>query len=73
MLLHVESPGIDDDFFSLGGNSMVAAQVVAQIRNTFGIELSLHALSEAPTIADLAGRVKSGVATNHLKTPSRGT
>lgn len=46
--------GIHDDFFELGGNSLLAAQVVSTISNRFNIKLALHSLFEYPTIAKLA-------------------
>jgi hypothetical protein len=38
----------------LGGDSLLATQIIAQIINTFRVELSLRSLFEASTIADMA-------------------
>lgn len=56
-VLSVSSPGIEDSFFEMGGNSLLATQVLARIRNRFGVELPLSSLFEKPTIAGLAERL----------------
>jgi len=41
----------------LGGNSFLGIQVIARVREKFGVEVPLHTLFEAPTIADLSAEV----------------
>src|SRR6202158_4561706 len=53
-LLKVERIGIHDDFFDLGGHSLMAIKAVSKIRDVFGVELPLATLLEAPTIAELS-------------------
>ena len=46
--------GIHDDFFELGGDSLLAVQVVSRLRQAFEVEVPVAALFESPTIAQLA-------------------
>ncbi|MCP4662587.1 MAG: non-ribosomal peptide synthetase, partial [bacterium] len=57
-VLGVERIGIHDDFFQLGGHSLLATRVLSRVRRTFGSELALTALFDAPRIADLAARLE---------------
>lgn len=52
--LGIEPIGIHDDFFELGGDSLLAVQIVSKLRKTLDVELSPHSLLNAPTIAGLA-------------------
>ena len=53
-LLGIESIGIYDDFFDLGGNSLMGTQLISQLRETFQVELPLRSLFEDPTIAGVS-------------------
>jgi hypothetical protein len=50
--------GIQENFFELGGHSMHATQILARLHTTLGIELTLTALFDDPTIAQLAARIE---------------
>ena len=53
-LLKVEKVGIHESFFDLGGHSILAARLMAQIRSSFGVQLPFHNIFRAPTISTLA-------------------
>ena len=46
--------GIDDNFLDIGGDSLLAMQVVSQVIKHFQLELQLQSLFRAPTVAELA-------------------
>ncbi|HSK79062.1 MAG TPA: beta-ketoacyl synthase N-terminal-like domain-containing protein, partial [Thermoanaerobaculia bacterium] len=59
VLLGVEQVGVHDSFFDLGGDSLLATQVVTRVRERFGAEITLPALFEAPTPAGLVGLIEA--------------
>ncbi|WP_204014595.1 non-ribosomal peptide synthetase, partial [Virgisporangium aurantiacum] len=56
-LLGVDRVGAGDNFFDLGGHSILATQVVSRVRTTFEVELPLAALFETPVLNELAGTI----------------
>jgi amino acid adenylation domain-containing protein len=46
--------GLHDDFFTMGGHSLLAAQMTARLNKSYGTRLSMRHIFEAPTVAKLA-------------------
>ncbi|MGZ3460195.1 MAG: condensation domain-containing protein, partial [Archangium sp.] len=57
-LIGNERLGPHDDFHALGGDSLLASQVISRVRQHFSVDVSVKALFEAPTVAGLAERVR---------------
>ncbi|MEL6879049.1 MAG: amino acid adenylation domain-containing protein [Cyanobacteria bacterium J06607_10] len=58
-LLAAEKIGIHDNFFEVGGNSLIAMQLLSQLQNTFGVELTIAQLFGSLTPAKQAQLVKA--------------
>ncbi|WP_028477002.1 non-ribosomal peptide synthetase [Nocardia sp. CNY236] len=67
-LLDATEVGLDDDFFALGGNSLLATKVIARINTALDAHLTVRELFEAPMVEALAALVVPG-AGGHSKRP----
>jgi amino acid adenylation domain-containing protein len=53
-VLSMEKISLDDDFFALGGHSLMATRVISQVRSALGVELSLRTIFAAPTVGEMS-------------------
>ena len=72
-VLGAEAVGAGDDFFELGGNSLIATKLIARVNAAEAIDFGVRTLFEAPTIESLALHVRdaksSGVDSSRSKRP----
>ena len=66
-VLDADRIGADDDFFTLGGNSLLATQVAARLEAALGVVVPVHTVFEAPTVAHLADAI--GQLSEHVRLP----
>ncbi|MGA5562208.1 non-ribosomal peptide synthetase [Streptomyces platensis] len=52
--------GLDDNFFDLGGNSLLAMTVIGRVRSVLGCELRVRAFFESQSIGDIAAQLGAG-------------
>jgi amino acid adenylation domain-containing protein len=57
-LLELDQVSVHDNFFFLGGHSLLGTQLIAQIRCNFGVEVALRTLFDTPTIAELSSEIE---------------
>jgi amino acid adenylation domain-containing protein len=61
-VLKLRRVGRDESFFQLGGHSLLVMQVLARMRQTFQVELSVAQFFDTPTVAGLAAALKPDTA-----------
>jgi amino acid adenylation domain-containing protein len=60
-VLGLEKIGVDEDFFLLGGQSLLATLVISRVRRSLKVDVPLRSLFEAPTVASLVEKIRSAV------------
>ena len=70
-ILAVDSVGVNDDFFALGGHSLLIPRVTARLKDLFGVELPLRALFEHSEVGELAQKIASFRSPNQAVTEVR--
>ncbi|MFI1947412.1 amino acid adenylation domain-containing protein [Streptomyces virginiae] len=68
-VLSVDRVGLDDDFFDLGGHSMLATQVVARSKEQFGVAMTLRIFFDLPTVRELAAALEELLAAQSTNNP----
>jgi amino acid adenylation domain-containing protein len=58
-LLRLERVGANDNFFLLGGHSLLGTQLLTRISETFGVELSLLTIFDHPTLAGMSAEIEN--------------
>jgi len=57
-LLHVQQVGVNDNFFLLGGHSLLGTQLITRIKQAFGVDLSLLSLFDHPTLMEMSQEIE---------------
>jgi amino acid adenylation domain-containing protein len=57
-LLHIERIGANDNFFMLGGHSLLGTQLIARVNEAFGVDLPLLQIFDHPTLAEMSDAIE---------------
>ncbi len=69
-ILGLKQIGIHDDFFKLGGHSLLGTRIISRLQEAFKVSLPIRSLFEAPTVAEMAELIETiHWTTQELKTP----
>jgi amino acid adenylation domain-containing protein len=65
-LLGIEKVGVNDNFFFLGGHSLLGTQLIARARDSFSVELPLRTVFDRPTAAELSAEIERMLRTDRV-------
>ena len=65
-LLGIEKVGVNDNFFFLGGHSLLGTQLIARARDSFSVELPLRTVFDRPTAAELSAEIERMLHTDRI-------
>jgi NADP-dependent 3-hydroxy acid dehydrogenase YdfG len=68
-LLGIQPIGVHDNFFDLGGHSLLGIQLISRVRDCFGVDLPLRILFEAPTISEMVAAIAQDQGAAVVSTP----
>jgi acyl carrier protein len=66
-LLGIEKVGVNDNFFFLGGHSLLGTQLIARARDSFRVELPLRTVFDRPTAAELSAEIERMLGTQGIR------
>lgn len=58
-LLGIGQVSVNDNFFFLGGHSLLGTQLIARVRDSFGVELPLRTVFDLPTVAEISAAIEN--------------
>ncbi len=66
--LGISDIALDDDFFALGGHSILAMLVISRLREEFAVDLPMHLLFIAPTVAEFTAAIVQSMSDKDMNT-----
>ena len=66
-VLNVDQVGVEEDFFAIGGHSLLAARIIARVEEHYKIRVPLRKLFESPTVAAMASEIAAGASKPALR------